>query len=155
MAKRPEFHGSDVVWSVAEKRGKLKKMEEGRPKVLGMKCQWGSGVRMLDVRTCCTRSMQRQLSCPARSKQLQHSQCIGPAGHKSSKVDPWDRPDPNPFRLSCYSPVMRYEQIADRNRCYVTASELPGFSLEAFSSRASRRLIKLSTPFISWSFVSS
>jgi IS5 family transposase len=27
-AKRPKFQGSDVVWHVAEKRGKLKKMEE-------------------------------------------------------------------------------------------------------------------------------
>jgi IS5 family transposase len=34
VAKRPEFQGSDVVWHVAEKRGKLKKMEEGPRKTL-------------------------------------------------------------------------------------------------------------------------
>tara|TARA_R110001583_G_scaffold188640_1_gene350955 strand:- start:201 stop:1181 length:981 start_codon:yes stop_codon:yes gene_type:complete len=34
VAKRPEFEGADVVWHVAEKRGKLKKMEEGPRKVL-------------------------------------------------------------------------------------------------------------------------
>jgi IS5 family transposase len=34
VAKRPESQGSDVVWHVAEKRGKLKKMEEGPRKTL-------------------------------------------------------------------------------------------------------------------------
>ena len=34
VAKRPEFQGSDVVWHVAEKRGKIKKMEEGPRKTL-------------------------------------------------------------------------------------------------------------------------
>jgi transposase len=34
VAKRPEFQRSDVVWYVAEKRGKLKKMEEGPRKTL-------------------------------------------------------------------------------------------------------------------------
>ena len=34
VAKRPEFQGLDVVWHVAEKRGKLKKMEEGPRKTL-------------------------------------------------------------------------------------------------------------------------
>tara|TARA_R110002094_G_scaffold192267_1_gene166511 strand:+ start:77 stop:1057 length:981 start_codon:yes stop_codon:yes gene_type:complete len=34
VAKRPEFEGADVVWHVAEKRGKLKKMEEGQRKAL-------------------------------------------------------------------------------------------------------------------------
>jgi len=34
VAKRQEFQGSDVVWHVAEKRGKLKKMEEGPRKTL-------------------------------------------------------------------------------------------------------------------------
>ena len=34
VAKRPEFQGSEVVWHVADKRGKLKKMEEGTRKTL-------------------------------------------------------------------------------------------------------------------------
>jgi len=34
VAKRQEFQGSDVVWHVTEKRGKLKKMEEGPRKTL-------------------------------------------------------------------------------------------------------------------------
>ena len=34
MAKRPKFQGSDVIWHVAAKRGKLKKMKEGPRKTL-------------------------------------------------------------------------------------------------------------------------
>jgi IS5 family transposase len=34
VAKRPEFQGSDFVWYLAEKRGKLKKIEEGPRKSL-------------------------------------------------------------------------------------------------------------------------
>ena len=33
VAKRQEFQGSDVVWHVAEKRGKLKKMEEAHARL--------------------------------------------------------------------------------------------------------------------------
>lgn len=34
VAKRPDFQDSDVVWHVAEKRGKLKKMVDGPRKTL-------------------------------------------------------------------------------------------------------------------------
>jgi len=54
VAKRPEFQGSDVVWHVAEKRGKLKTMEEGPRKTLTaqrerVKAQVRAKIELLDA----------------------------------------------------------------------------------------------------------